>query len=428
MIQDSKLEAVVISSLVAFSDMFQRSTVGRECFFAPKSKQLWDVLTSMQKDGTGIDPVTVHSVCRERYGDDRARDLIAFAVDPVVSRRHLSFYEDRLKRIALKRRLIAIEDSLQKKLAAPGLDPDQIDQERASQVKDARETYWPTAADTDPLAAEEELRAYYQRYEELRFTLGWPSLDNAIGRIYPSSVLTILARPGIGKSALGLNIAANWLRQDQSWGVMFCSLEMGKTLATDRIIRVMQDWGGMEIRHAMTSGGTPDEYRRMCEARYAIFADSRQSLENISEAADRWERRTGRKLRAFVLDYFQYLSGQGNETSYQKASRLSRELKEFAKDRDALVVNLCQVGRGEAGGRGKECPSLEAARDSGTIEENADIVLGMWRKEPESNSIHFQVLKNRQGPAFGSAVLEFKPDTMTMLDETNDDVDDDVPF
>ena len=117
-----------------------------------------------------------------------------------------------------------------------------------------------------------------------------------------------------------------------------------------------------------------------------------------------------------IVDYFQYVAGQRGETPYERASRLSRELKELAKEHEVLVLNLCQVGRGEAGGQGTSCPGLEGARDSGTIEENADVLLGMWRPKLEDPVLMLKALKVRSGLPGQTAELHFRPETMRLVE------------
>jgi replicative DNA helicase len=195
---------------------------------------------------------------------------------------------------------------------------------------------------------------------------------------------------------------------------MFASLEMGLTLATDRLVRIIEGWQKADIRRELLTGGSPAEALALSASRFALFSKTRQSLEAIESAINGWERTHDRKIRALVIDYFQYLRGEQGESPYERGSRLSRELKELAKARSLVIVNLCQVKRGVEGGKGTECPSLEAARDSGTIEENADVVLGMWQPKV-GHEVAFKGLKVREGSAGRQAILLHDVETGRMF-------------
>ncbi len=265
--------------------------------------------------------------------------------------------------MAHQRDVVRIEDEVCRLAQGPGWKPEEIEEWRERRIREARDRYWPLEQAMEPMQAETRLREFYQRVEEWSTTTGWPSFDEAVGQIHPGSVITLLGRTGVGKSAVGLNLAANWLRQPGDWGVLFASLEMEGTLATDRLIRIIEGWTQAEVMHAMRSGRVPSEYRRLTTDRYCLFAQARQPLSAVERGIELWQRQHGRRIRAIVIDYFQYLAGQKGESPYEKSSRLSRELKELAKTKEVLVVNLCQVGRGEAGGKGK---SSRPSRGHGT--------------------------------------------------------------
>jgi replicative DNA helicase len=398
------IERVVLSTLLSFGDYVRRVDLPSEVFHIPRHKQAYELMLEMAEEG---DPIA--------YVSFKAR-LVLELTDPLPSTKHVCWYAERLRRYAYQRSVMEIERKAFDIAQQPTTDPDGIESVRDEAIREARERYWPPESASEPDEAREELRAFYQRCESLNLGTGFPSLDQAVGEIHPATVITILARPGVGKSVLGLNLVSNWLHQNADWGVMFCSLEMGRTLATDRLIRIMEGWTVDNVKHAMRSGKQPAVYNRLTASRYSVFAQPGQPLPAIETSLAMWERRHGRKIRAVVVDYFQYLKGETGESPYQKASRLSRELKEFAKRRDCLVVNLCQVSRGKPGGEGSKCPSLEAARDSGTIEENADVLIGMWRPKPDDPTLMLKVVKARQGIPGRTAELLFDPETMRLSD------------
>jgi len=414
---NADIERVVLSTLLTYGESVRRIDLPSEVFHLPRHKQACELMLEMAEDGEPIDYVTFKAKLEDRgTPPEKAKGLVLEFTDPLPSTKHVFWYAEKLRRYAYQRRVMEIESKAYDMAQRPTTDPDGIESARDEAIREARERYWPPESASEPGEAREELRDFYQRYETMNLSTGFPALDDVVGEIHPATVMTILARPGVGKSALGLNLVANWLRQPAEWGVMFCSLEMGRALATDRFIRIMEGWTITEVKHAMRSGKQPEHYNRLTQDRYCIFAHAGQPLSAIEKSLAMWEKRHGKRIRAVVLDYFQYLAGGKSEAPYEKASRLSREIKEFAKRHDCLVVNLCQVSRGKAGGQGNKCPSLEAARDSGTIEENADILVGMWRPKPDDPTLMLKVLKARQGMPGRTAELQFSPENMRLCD------------
>ena len=411
---DVGVERAVLGCVLLKPELFRRLQVPQDAFAQEFHRTLYSAMNDLDADGMPPDLVLTNGRLREQ-GIHRDADLSAMLDDGALTR-HFDYYVERLKQVALRREMVRLEGECAALASAPGSQPDEIDRFRAERLRRAREIYWPVERGMEPVEGWCRLQDFYQRSGELAIGTGFPSLDEIMGEIHPQSVVTVLARPGVGKSVLGLNLTANWLRRAGDWGVLFASLEMGDTLATDRLIRILDGWTKEEVRDAVRSGAAPEEYLRLTKDRFCLFHRARQPLSAIERALEAWERSYDRKIRAVVIDYFQYLAGDPRESPYVKASRLSREMKEFAKVNDCLVINLCQVSRGEPGGKTTKCPTLEAARDSGTIEENADVVLGMWKPSAEDTAIFLKALKVRQGLVGGQCELQFSPSHMRLCD------------
>ena len=417
---DAHVEKALLACLFLKPELLRRCDLDVEAFYDPLHRVVYQTLLDLDQDGYPPDMPLVVSRIQSSTDENRAPEIAAF-LDVCAVTFNFDSYLDRLKRVAYQRALVMIEEETCK--LAQSAAPEEVEAQRERRIRKARERYWPGETAMEPAQSEAKLREFYNQTRNWSVETGWPSVDSVIGPLHPGTVITALARPGVGKSALGLNLAANWLRTEAEWGVLFASLEMEETLATDRLMRILQGWSQREVMNAMRTGIEPTEFRRLTANRFCLFAQARQPLSAIERSVEIWERRHARRIRAVVIDYFQYLAGDRRESPYERSARLSREVKEFAKTRELLVVNLCQVSRGEAGGQGTSCPSLEGARDSGTIEENADVLIGLWRPKDQPNSLMLKVLKARSGPVGGKAEIAFEADTMRLVETTRDPVD-----
>lgn len=353
-----------------------------------------------------------------------------------ASSRNIDSYVARLRNVAHRRDLVRIHAQAQQDANDMMTHPEAADERQHKAIQQSRLRWAMSPAVLEPATLITRLRTFYQTIQENAVSLGWPTLDEAIGEIYPGTVFTIIARPGIGKSNIGLNIIANWLaKSDSDWGCMFYSMEMSDTLATDRHVRIVEQWDKRELRHAMLTARQPINYEQTTRDRYVMSARGGLSMRGIEEMYENAQSTLSIPIRGVVLDYMQYIRTPRSSSRYEGVATLTAELKEFAKRREIALVLLSQVGRGEAGGQGWECPSPEAARDSGTIEENADYLLGLYRPDRDPNfdnkpalanqrgCLMLRVLKGRSGGDGRTVRLRFNEQTLRISDAAVDERD-----
>ena len=259
-----------------------------------------------------------------------------------------------------------------------------------------------------------------------RLALGYPELEAVLRGFAPGEVCTILARPGVGKTALGLNLLARMAVPAQLPALMF-SLEQQGAEVLERIVSLVTGWPGREVEQRARDED-PELTARLaevCERWWSVvIVDRPCTLEQIDRRLT--EARAGQlwaePLRLVVVDYLGMV-GQARPggSLYEATSRTARELKNFAKRHRVALVLLCQVDR--EGGNGGEPITLKMARDSGAIEEAADYVLGLWRPElgegltkeerrERRGQFVVRVLKNRSGQAPKTVTLHFDPTSL----------------
>lgn len=253
-----------------------------------------------------------------------------------------------------------------------------------------------------------------------RIQLGYQELDAHLRGIAPGEVCTIIARPGVGKTAFALNLIDRMATAEQLPTLMF-SLEQQGTEILERLASMLTGWPGRELEERARDED-PEltaRLRDVCERwSHVVFVERPCALEQIDRLLSEARSSTlwPAPLRLVVVDYLGMIGQSRQSNAYEQVSRVARELKNFAKKHRAALVVLCQVDR--EGGSGGEPLTLKMARDSGVIEEAADYLLGLWRPElkdgltkDQRNSVRGQfvirVLKNRSGPAPKTVTLHF---------------------
>ena len=217
---------------------------------------------------------------------------------------------------------------------------------------------------------------------------GFVDLDAILGGLHQSDLVILAARPSMGKTAFALEIAQRIaLRAEE--GVALFSLEMSKDQLVDRILSSVS---GIEMRKIRTGkldqDGDNNEFVKLGTAinqlsEAPIWIDDSESL-NILELRSKARRLKSRfNIGAIVIDYLQLMSGKGNSYNgnrVQEVSDISRGLKMLAKELNIPIVALSQLSRSVEGREDKR-PMLSDLRESGSIEQDADVVIFIHREE-----------------------------------------------
>lgn len=246
---------------------------------------------------------------------------------------------------------------------------------------------------------------------------GFVGLDKITTGLHEDNLIILAARPAMGKTALALNIAKHIATKEKKPAIIF-SLEMG---AEDLIERMIASEGTVPAYHLKTGNLNTDEWKRVIQAQKElydapIFVDDTAGI-RISEI-----RANARKLSqemgglgVIVIDYLQLITGSKGENRQQVVSEISRELKILAKDLKVPVIALSQLSRAVEQRQDKR-PMLADLRESGSIEQDADIVAFLYREayyqkeqadSQETNNVTELILeKNRHG-SLGTIKLYF---------------------
>lgn len=244
---------------------------------------------------------------------------------------------------------------------------------------------------------------------------GFPAIDKKTTGFHDGEFVVVAARPAMGKTTFAVNVAQNVAAQTGGSVAIF-SLEMGADSLIDRMICSV---GNINAQHLRTGQLTDNEWGGLSVAvsqlsKIHVYIDDTPGI-NISLILARARRLSKEKknLRLVVVDYLQLVEGNDRENRQQEVSEVSRQLKKLAKELNVPVIALSQLSRGVEQREDKR-PVLSDIRESGSIEQDADIVAFLYRKDyyqrDQSNDDHqdqmdngasdteFIIGKNRSGP------------------------------
>lgn len=387
-------------------------------FFSEHHRRIWTALVAVAAGARGIDLLTAKDEL-ERRGDLELAGGAAYIsslVDGVPKSTNIEYYARIVKEKAVRRALQA-RAFMMAGACANGHQLHELQEEaaelyRASMASDPEIRR--RCAPTSVLA--QEYAASVARGPGRRLHTGFDRIDRAIGGgIAEGEVLTVVKRPQVGGSLFGSQVIVGASHQGEA--SVFFTLEMMREQAFERAVGQRLGLTRIELEHLAGDGwrGLSELQHQQLEAfgRNVVFVDRAKSgIADLDASMLEATATLGRAPRLAVIDYLGLLSsGAKNLPLYQRVSEAAVDVKSFAKRQRVAVVLIAQAGRDPdlARSEGAARLGLDAARDSGQIEEAADFVVTLWRPElfsqmgpPERREVkgqlHGALVKNRRGP------------------------------
>ena len=259
---------------------------------------------------------------------------------------------------------------------------------------------------------------------------GYKSFDEKLGGFKRGDLIIVAARPSMGKTAIALNFAQNVAKKNRH--VAIFSLEMSKEQLTDRLIAAAMAVDSWKLQKGKL---TEDEFARMGDAletlsHSKIYLDDSpagEGLTSIKSKARRLKMESG--LDLIVIDYLQLMSNGNSLNRVQEVSEISRGLKSLARELDVPVIALSQLSR-QLESRPDKRPVMSDLRESGSIEQDADIIAMLYRDDyynefSETPGVtNVLIRKNRNGP-IGQVDVKFEKSQQKFyeIERTADAVD-----
>lgn len=419
---DLLAEQAVLGSIFLDPDKIHIASeyLTKDSFFKLSHGMLFNIMQDLSDKGDPIDPVSVKSALDSigQFEQVGGMAFLASLINAVPTSAHIEHYS---KVVAEKSRARKVIEDLSQSISnvydgQKDLNEilSQTEQNLSTISSEQKKGFRPIIDVIDSTQSILDERS--QKTGDVTGTsTGFNDFDQITTGLHEDNLIIIAARPAMGKTAFALNIAQN-VAKNSDKAVAIFSLEMG---AENLVERMLSAEGLIPSYHVRTGNLTEGEWRRMISAqerlaRGKIFIDDTAGIK-ISEIRSKAKRlaQENNGLGLIVIDYLQLIEGRGRENRQQEVSEISRQLKIIAKELKVPVIALSQLSRG-VDQRNDKRPILSDLRESGSIEQDADIVVFLYREayykrdeqEEPDNVTELIIEKNRHG-SLGTVQLFF---------------------
>jgi replicative DNA helicase len=419
--QDVDTETACLASLLLSREALYKVTeiLRPEDFYLDKHRIIFSAIMELEKKNTPVDLTTL----KQRLADQNAFDKIGgdsalvSIYQSVSTSANAEFYAKRIKELALRRNLIEVSSESIEKCYDSARDTAEVIDEIEQSVFAVTEK----RIISNYLSIDEVLQATLDDignwYESKKIVTGMPTgfndLDEMLTGFHGSELIILAARPGMGKTAMAVNMMNNITAKEPDRAVLFFSLEMPARQLGMRLLCMQALVDSQRVRTGHISA---EELKQIFAAgtrlqQSKLFIDDTPSI-NIMEIRAKARRLAQKhRLGMIIVDYLQLISSLSRVDRHLQIAEISRSLKQLARELDVPVMALSQLSRAVEH-RADQVPTLADLRESGAIEQDADVVMFIYREEkvkPETERrgiADLIVAKQRNGP-IGTVSLKF---------------------
>lgn len=430
--QSLEAERALLGGLLLDSECWDLvdSKVEAADFYSATHAKVYTVIAEHLHAGKPIDMLVLHDyvIAKGVAEDFGGLSYIAALPEHCPSTENLGRYADLVLEKAVARRTLESVAELQKRIYAGEDAPEVIAQAQAeleAQAGRGGGGTWSSLPDLMQDNREQLEHRYDHRGQVHGLATGFPDLDRILGGMQPSDLLILAARPAMGKTAMALKIASNAAK---AAAVGVFSLEMGGPQLSMRVLGSEARVDPGKLRSGMLSKAEDWprlDYAQEDLARSRMYIDDTPSLDIAQiRARARALQAQHPDLALIVVDYLQLASAKGTKSREQEISAVSRGLKHLAKSLNVPVLALSQLNRAVEQ-RANKRPMVSDLRESGAIEQDADVIAFIYRDEyynpettTEPNVAEVIIAKQRNGPT-GTARLYFHQGRFGNLEQTH---------
>ncbi len=388
-----------------------------EDFSTFRHRKIYTALRDLDIDGAPVDAFSVAALLEQRKelarcGGRAYLDEMLTGVPPTG---HAAHYARLVRGAAIERHLLQAAESIVKTVREPGEPAEKLDRAGAiiGAIAEPRTKTGPILArDLIPHVVDQLQTLVDSGGEYVGQPSGWSDLDRMTGGFRPGQLVVVAGRPSMGKTSLALNIAEHTSVHGDKTALVF-SLEMS---ANELLMRSVASLGNIDLQHVLSARMDPGEWSRFTAATAQIqhaqlLVDETPwvGIHDLRTRARQVLREHG--LDLVVVDYLQLMEGPGEHRTAQ-ITAISRGLKLLAKELNVPVIALSQLNR-SLEHRPNKRPMMADLRESGAIEQDADLIVFLYRDEvydPDSlaaGSAEIIIAKQRNGP-IGTVHLTFR--------------------
>lgn len=405
---NTNIERSVLSSFLFNPDLFYntQSKLTSEDFYMPSHRFIYEAICTVVEQDKPIDEEFIRAELLKNSRFDEDAMLEIAATNPLPS---VDAYIEELRVKAQNRAIHELTSEIKKK---------QVEHEHVHDILGFISQSVESIEDKNMLSKNlsiaEIADAFFEKYshaheskEHETFKTGLNALDGIIGSFEPGDLVVIGARPSMGKTSLATTFTSSF--DKRNIGVLFDSLEMPHEKLFRRLMAERSEESLNDIKRGMIK--SPEKFNRaLRELRNTqniiIHDTSYLSIHQLIAKASTVFRKN-KHFKIWVIDHIRYIKKEGKKDDHIQVSEMTKMLKKFAKEHGAVVILLSQLNRANESRQNKR-PTLSDIRDSGAVEEDADIVLAPHRESyynrndpsmPEKpiNEAEVIVLKNRDG-------------------------------
>lgn len=388
----------------------------REDFYRADHQILWDMLCQLDELDSPIDIITIteHAKRADLIDEVGGLEYLATLANEIPGAANIRAYAQTVKERSTRRDLIRVSRNLHE-LAEDSRPIDDVISEAQSQVMEIGHS----AMEQGPVDIRKLMPGWIDRLDELSNTdqsipglsTGFRDLDRKINGLQKQNLIIIAGRPAMGKTALAINIANHVSALKR---VLVFSMEMS---SVEIITRSVASYSKVPLDRLMSGNIDEEMWDKVGKAVFSVefsklvFDESPALLLNQIRARARRVAQKYNDLGLIVIDYVQLMSGDTNTHRAQQISDITRGLKALAKELDIPVIALSQLNR-DVDKRDDKRPRLSDLRESGSIEQDADVIIFVYRdvvydeKTRWKKAAEIIVGKQRNGPT-GTVLLHY---------------------
>jgi replicative DNA helicase len=422
--QNIEAEASLLGALLIDSDAIVKiaDSLNAEDFFEARHQRIYEAVIQLYEAREAVDVLTLTDKLKNNgYLDSTGGpSYLTELTNFVPTAAHVEQYADIVAQKALRRRLIAASNDI----VGLGYDESKQLRELIEEAETRLFEVSQTHVKQSVISLEAILAESFDRLDDLHkdkqkirgVPSGFKDIDEKLAGFQRSDLVILAARPSMGKTALALNFAHN-IAVQANQPVLIFSLEMSKEQLVDRLLSMES---GVDAWALRTGNLTDDDFEKIGQAmgtlsEAQIYIDDSPGI-TISDLRTKARREAHqRPLGLIIVDYLQLMSGGsrfgGEGNRVQEISEISRGLKGVARELNVPVLALSQLSR-SVESRSPQIPQLADLRESGSIEQDADVVAFIYREEyynPETDRKKLTdifIKKHRNGPT-GAVELYF---------------------